>query len=139
MSECYYCGDEYKKYMKPIAELSVSYAYMAGYQKYYPGRCIVCLKRHAEEWFELTDEELCGFSRDIATVARAIEAAFPCDKLNYGICGDGNRHLHMHIVPKLKDGYTWGKLFEMLPPVEDQILIPDAQLDAMIERIRAHL
>lgn len=45
----------------------------------------------------------------------------------------------MHIVPKLKDGYTWGKLFEMLPPVEDQILIPDAQLDAMIERIRAHL
>ena len=136
---CYYCGDEYKKYMKPIAELSVSIAYMAGYQKYYPGRCIVTLKRHAEEWFELTPEEITGFSSDIARVARAITLSYPCDKLNYGICGDGNRHIHMHIVPKLRDGYTWGRLFEMLPPVEDQILITDAELEAMIERIRENL
>ena len=133
--KCYYCGEEYAQYMKPIFENDYAIAYMAGYQKYYPGRCIVVLKNHKEEINEMTSEETSGFFALVSKVAYAIQKAFPCDKLNYGVCGDGNRHFHMHIVPKIKGGYTWGKLFEMLPPVEDQILIPEKELDEMIEKI----
>jgi len=139
MKDCYYCDGEFNAYMKLIATMDVSYAYMAGYQKYYPGRCIVTLKRHAEEWYELTPEELAGFSSDIARVAKAITEVFPCDKLNYGICGDNNRHLHIHIVPKIRDGYSWGRLFDMMPPVEDRILIPDTIWNNMIDKMRAAL
>ena len=137
--KCYYCGEEYKQYMKPIFDNDYAIAYMAGYQKYYPGRCIVVLKNHKVEMNEMTPEEISGFFEVVSRVAGAIQKAFPCDKLNYGVCGDGNRHFHMHIVPKIKGGYTWGQLFEMLPPLEDRILIPIEELDKMIEKIRENL
>ena len=94
------------------------------------------LKAHKVELNEFTPEELSGFFEVVARVAGAIQKAFPCDKLNYGTCGDTNPHFHMHIVPKIKDGYTWGKLFEMLPPENDRVLIPIEELDKMIEKIR---
>lgn len=137
--KCYYCGDEYKQYMKPIFENDYANVYMTGFQQYYPGRCVVTLKGHKEEMFEMTKEEISGFFDAVSKVAKAISKAFKCDKLNYGTCGDGNRHFHMHIVPKIEGGYTWGKLFEMVPPPEKQVLIPEEELDKMIEKIRENL
>ena len=137
--KCYYCGDECLQYMKPIFENDYATAYMAGYQKYYPGRCIVTLKSHKREMNEMTPEEISGFFEIVSKLAAAIQKAYPCDKLNYGTCGDTKPHFHMHIVPKIKDGYTWGQLFEMLPPEKDRVLIPVEELDEMIEKIRACL
>ena len=36
-------------------------------------------------------------------------------KINYGAYADTISHLHMHIVPKYKDGYGFGGVFEMNP------------------------
>lgn len=137
--KCYYCGEEYKQFMKPVFENDYANVYMAGYQKYYPGRCIVVLKGHKREIFELTEAERNGFFEAVSRISEAITKVFKYDKLNYGSCGDTNPHFHMHIVPKIEGGYTWGKLFEMMPPVEDQILIPIEELDEMIARLKAVL
>ena len=54
--KCYYCGEEYAQYMKPMFDNDYAIAYMAGYQKYYPGRCIVVLKNHKEEINEMINK-----------------------------------------------------------------------------------
>ena len=41
-------------------------------------------------------------------VAEAVSKAFPCDKLNYELLGNGDSHLHWHIFPRRNgdlDGY----------------------------------
>ena len=134
--KCYYCGKEYAQYMKPVFENEHAVVYMAGYQKYYPGRCIVVLKSHKIEMFELTKDEISGFFDAVGIISKAISKVFKCDKLNYATCGDTNPHFHMHIVPKIENGYTWGKLFEMLPPENERILIDETGLDTMIDKLR---
>jgi diadenosine tetraphosphate (Ap4A) HIT family hydrolase len=41
-----------------------------------PGWSVVILKRHANELFELRDDELSGFWRDVANAARALHAVY---------------------------------------------------------------
>ena len=61
---------------------------------------------------------------------------FSPDKVNYGAYGDTGCHLHMHLVPKYKDEYEWGGVFEMNP---GKTLLTDAEYAEMIEKIKAAL
>ena len=56
--------------------------------------------------------------------------------MNYGAYGDTGCHLHMHLVPKYKDGFEWGGVFAMNP---GQTKLTDAQYAEMIEKIKANL
>ena len=67
---------------------------------------------------------------------QAIHAAFHPDKLNYGAYGDTGCHLHVHLVPKYRDGFEWGGVFAMNP---GQTKLTDAQYAEMIEKIKAAL
>ncbi len=51
----------------------------------------------------------------MAKVARALQAAFHPDKVNYGAYGDTGHHLHFHLVPKYADEFEWGGVFAMNP------------------------
>ena len=73
---------------------------------------------------------------DVARAAKAIHAAFHPEKLNYGAYGDTGCHLHVHLVPKYRDGYEWGGVFAMNP---GQVKLSDSEYAAMIEKIRANL
>ena len=42
----------------------------------------------------------------------------------------------MHIVPKYKDGYSFGSVFEMNP---QKTLLSDAEYNEVIEKIKAGL
>ena len=64
---------------------------------------------------ELTAEERSAYFEDVARVARALMAAFQPDKVNYGAYGDTGHHLHFHLVPKYKEEFEWGGVFEMNP------------------------
>ena len=68
--------------------------------------------------------------------AKAIHAAFHPDKLNYGAYGDTGCHLHVHLVPKYRDGFEWGGVFAMNP---GQTKLTDAQYAEMIGKIKAAL
>lgn len=102
-----------------------------------PGRCIVAYKDHVGEVTEIEDPADRGaFMEDIAKASKAIHAAFHPDKVNYGAYGDTSGHLHMHLVPKYRNGDDWGDVFPMNP---GKVFLTDAEYNEMIEKIKANL
>ncbi len=118
-----------------ICDLRVSSLILFKEQSH-PGRCIVAYKDHVSELVDISDEDRNAFFADVARAAKAIHAAFHPDKVNYGAYGDTGGHLHFHLVPKYKDGYEWGGVFEMNP---GKVKLSEAEYAEMIEKIKANL
>ena len=136
-TNCAYCmrGGLLDKFGIYVCDLSVSTLILFKEQSH-PGRCIVAYKDHVSEIVDISDAERDAFFADVNRAAKAIHAAFHPDKLNYGAYGDTGCHLHMHLVPKYKDGYEWGGVFEMNP---GKTLLTDAEYAEMIEKLKAAL
>lgn len=137
ISDCLYCShlpilDEL---MIKICDLEVSQLFLFKEQSY-KGRCNVVYNKHGVEFFELDEEERNAFMRDVAKVGKAINEAFHPDKINYGAYSDTLTHLHMHIAPKYKNGYSFGGVFEMNPK---KVYLTDAEYAEMIEKIKGKL
>jgi diadenosine tetraphosphate (Ap4A) HIT family hydrolase len=134
---CGYCmrGELLDAFGIYICELGVSTLILFREQSH-PGRCIVAYKDHVGELTDLSGEERDAFFADVARASRAIHAAFHPDKVNYGAYGDTGCHLHFHLVPKYKDGYEWGGVFEMNP---GRVKLSEAEYAGMIEKIKANL
>lgn len=113
---CAYCmeGELLDKFGIKICELEGSKVYLFKEQSHL-GRCIVAHKKHVSEMVELTPEERNIYFEDINKVATALHKAFSPNKINYGAYGDTGHHLHFHLVPKYKDEFEWGNVFEMNP------------------------
>ena len=137
ISECLYCqnNDTLHHLMIKIGDLEVSQLFLFKEQSY-PGRCNVVYKDHGIEFHELSEEQRNAFMRDVAKVAKAIAAIFNPDKINYGAYADTLSHLHMHIVPKYKNGYGFGGVFEMNP---QKVELSDVEYAELIEKIKAEL
>ena len=84
----------------------------------------------------ISDEERNAFFADVDRAAKAIHAAFHPDKVNYGAYGDTGCHLHMHLVPKYKDGFEWGGVFEMNPK---KVFLSEPEYADLIQQIKANL
>ena len=97
------------------------------------GRCIVAYQDHVSEIVDISDEQRNRFFADVNKAAKAIHKVFHPDKLNYGAYGDTGCHLHMHLVPKYKDGDEWGGVFQMNP---DKVYLTDAEYEEMIQQIK---
>lgn len=136
-SECLYCqkNDTLNQLMIKISDLEVSQLFLFKEQSY-SGRCNVVYKDHGVEFYELSEEQRNAYMRDIAKVAKAIAKAFNPSKINYGAFSDTLSHLHMHIVPKYKEGYGFGSVFEMNP---QKTYLSDAEYESVIEKIKANL
>ena len=135
--KCGYCmgGELLDSFGIPICELSVSRLILFREQSH-PGRCIVAYKDHVSEITDISAGERAAFIEDIARAAKAIHAAFRPEKVNYGAYGDTGCHLHVHLVPKYRDGFEWGGVFAMNP---DRTKLSDAEYTGMIEKIKANL
>ena len=118
-----------------ICDLSVSSLILFKEQSH-RGRCIVAYKDHVSEIVNISDEERNAFFADVNKAAKAIHAAFSPDKINYGAYGDTGCHLHVHLVPKYKDGFEWGGVFEMNPK---KIFLSEHEYSEMIAKIKAKL
>ncbi len=134
---CGYCmrGELLAEFGIFICELDVSTLILFKEQSH-PGRCIVAYKDHVSEIVNISDEDRNAFFADVNRAAKAIHAAFHPDKVNYGAYGDTGCHLHMHLVPKYKDQYEWGGVFQMNP---GQTYLSDEEYAEMIEKIKANL
>lgn len=111
---CLYCekNEKMQGFTYPVCELSTSDLYLNREQSY-PGRCILVLRRHAEEFCELTKEERVALQEDLARVTAALKKLYQPGKINLGVFGDTVRHFHIHIVPKYADGLDWNGIFQM--------------------------
>ena len=134
---CAYCvgGELLDKFGIKICDLGVSQLILFKEQSH-PGRCVVAYKDHVSETVNISKEERDAFFDDVTRAANAIHKAFNPDKVNYGAFGDTGCHLHMHLVPKYKDGFEWGGTFVMNP---GEKFLSDEEYKEMIEKIKAAL
>lgn len=134
-TECLYCtGNETLGIlMIKICDLDVSELFLFREQSH-PGRCNVVYRDHGVEFHELSDEQRNAFMRDVAAAAKAMAVIFSPDKINYGSYADKLSHLHFHLVPKYKDGFGFGGVFEMNP---QKTYLADEQYTELISKIRA--
>ncbi|PID95046.1 MAG: HIT family protein [Bacteroidetes bacterium] len=63
------------------------------------GHTLVIPKREVDYLFDLTDEELSGLMLFAKRVAKAIDAAIPCERVGIAVLGLEVPHAHMHLVP----------------------------------------
>ena len=135
---CYYCTKSQllSDLMIEFAQLEVSTLFLVRDQTH-KGRCVVAYKEHTKEIFDLPKAEFEAFMRDVARAAKAVNEAVKPDKINYGSYADTNPHLHFHIVPKYKDGYSWGKIFELSP--EKKHYLSDGEYKDLIANIKSYL
>ena len=137
ISECLYCqnNETLKQLMIKICDLEVSQLFLFKEQSHL-GRCNVVYNDHAVDFHELSNEQRNVYMKDVATAGKAITEAFNPDKINYGAYADTISHLHFHVVPKYKDGYGFGGIFEMNPK---KVSLSDAEYAEIIEKIKAKL
>ncbi len=136
-NNCGYCmrGELLDQFGIYICDLSVSSLILFKEQSH-KGRCIVAYKDHVSEIVNISDDERNAFFADVDRAAKAIHAAFHPDKVNYGAYGDTGCHLHMHLVPKYKDGFEWGGVFEMNPK---RVFLSEQEYAEIIQQIKANL
>ncbi|MBR3250604.1 MAG: HIT family protein [Erysipelotrichaceae bacterium] len=136
-NNCAYCvgGELLDKFGIKICDLSVSQLVLFKEQSH-RGRCVVAYKDHVSELVNISEEERTAFMNDVVRVSNAIHKAFNPDKVNYGAYGDTGCHLHMHLVPKYKDGFEWGGTFEMNP---GKTFLTDEEYQEIIDKIKANL
>ncbi len=103
--------------------------------QHHKGRAIVAYKNdHVAEIQDLNDEERNAFMKDVSDVARAIQKAYNPDRINYGAYGDTLGHLHIHLVPKYKDGFEWGGTFVM----NTNEYANDEEINAVVEALKVN-
>lgn len=136
-SNCGYCvgGEPLAKFGIKICDLDVSQLILFKEQSH-PGRCIVAYNEHVSEIVNISDEQRDRFFADVAKAANAIHKAFNPDKVNYGAYGDTGCHLHIHLVPKYRDGFEWGGVFAMNP---GETYLSDEEYEKMINLIKDNL
>lgn len=136
-NNCAYCvgGDLLDKFGIKICDLNVSQLVLFKEQSH-RGRCVVAYKDHVSELVDISEEERTAFMNDVVRVSNAIHKAFNPAKVNYGAYGDTGCHLHMHLVPKYKDEYEWGGVFEMNP---QKTFLTDEEYQEIIDKIKANL
>lgn len=116
---CAYCqkGELLDSFGYFALELKNSNVYIFKEQSHY-GRLIIAHKKHVSEIVELTKTEREEFIEEINLISKAMHIAFKPQKINYGAYGDTGHHLHFHLVPKYKDDFEWGGVFQMNPGIK---------------------
>ena len=110
--DCFYCKKDERQaaLMTPLAEMTFSDVFLFRDQKH-RGRCVVALKEHRDEIWQLSNEQRAGFFAEVSAVAEAVSEYAHADKTNCAIYGDLVSHFHVHVVPKRKGELQWGAPF----------------------------
>ncbi len=97
---CEFCNAEFehtviKEYENWTAQLFLN--------QYYPGRCLIKLKRHIVDFFELKESERSElFEEVVPELKDALNNIFEPDLYNYASLGNDCRHLHLHLIPRYR-------------------------------------
>jgi diadenosine tetraphosphate (Ap4A) HIT family hydrolase len=102
------------------------------------GYCLLVLRRHAVELYDLAPREAEGFALDVRAAARAVSQVFACDKMNYLLLGNTVPHLHYHLWPRYRSDPNWGGPLPWPPPGSPHHLVP-AEYQDLVARLRAAL
>lgn len=137
---CSYCMREekpeiYSKFGYPVCALPSGYVFLFREQSK-RGRVILAYKDHVDSLMDLSDSDRAAFFNDVAKLGSAVRKIFNPDKINFGMYADTAHHMHMHIVPKYKDGDEWGGTFQMNP---NKVFLTEDEYEKMAQQIREAL
>ena len=134
---CSYCseGDLLDAFGIKIGELPMSKVILFKEQSHC-GRVIVACKKHVDDITGLSQVERAQFMEDVNHTAEVLHELFHPDKINFGAYGDTMHHLHVHLVPKYRDGFEWGSVFAMNP---GRKTLTRQQYDELIALIQSRL
>src|SRR5256885_1637309 len=98
-SDCGICSwiTELPKSPFLVKEFSTGYAVISKYQ-YYKGYTLFLSKDHVTELHFLSSRKRKNFLEEMSQVAEAVYGAVKPDKLNYELLGNGEPHVHWHII-----------------------------------------
>ncbi len=85
-----------------IADLAVSTAFLYRDQAF-RGRCLVTLREHYTELFQLTPAMRTALMEDVTRVAEALFRALTPVKINYDLLGNLVPHIHWHVIPRFRE------------------------------------
>jgi diadenosine tetraphosphate (Ap4A) HIT family hydrolase len=83
----------------PLANLKVSVLGLYDDVRF-PGRCILALNNHVEDFSAIEGRLACDFFQDCQTAARAIQRAMNISRVNVAILGNEIAHVHFHLIPR---------------------------------------
>ncbi len=75
---------------------------------YYLGRCFVKLNRHAEDFFDINEDEQKELFKIVRDLRSAIRGAFGAEMFNYATLGNIVRHVHLHVIPRYSNDVSFG-------------------------------
>ena len=113
------------------------------------GPAFLILKRHCENFNDLTRDELHAMSDTMQLISRAYQPVLHPEKVHFGLYGEGVKHIHLHVLPRTADLppgnipirylQRWKKLLVALHlarPISDEKVADVAdQLRAALERL----
>ena len=67
------------------------------------GACHLIAKQHVVELYELCDNELLSFMKELQLCTKALKLVTQAVKINYEIHGNSVPHLHVHLYPRYLD------------------------------------
>ncbi len=67
------------------------------------GKCVVGLKAHNVHFYDLEEDIMIGFMKDVQKVAKALHEVTHAVKINYEMHGNSGPHLHCHLFPRYLD------------------------------------
>jgi diadenosine tetraphosphate (Ap4A) HIT family hydrolase len=110
MSECVFC-DKIPKLLNEkspfiVHEFKNSFLIVGEHQTY-PGYCVLVLKNHVTEIFELNTQTQVEFFDELAASTKVLKSTFSADKMNVASYGNVTPHLHWHIFPRKKSDANW--------------------------------
>jgi len=119
-----------------VADLSVSVAALCPDQAV-RGRCLVTLRDHVTELFQLTPAMRTAFLEDVARVAEALFRTVAPVKINYALLGNVVPHMHWHIIPRFREDGLYPRPIWVAD--RPRVLLPAGERGELIAAIRSHL
>lgn len=137
MSECKFCGGQgLRPDLLKVGELPGGALYLHRDQTH-PGRLLLASPRHVAKATGLSGEEFGRLMDGVYRAAQAVTALYAPDKVNYLILGDTGDHLHVHIVPKYRQGKDWGRVF--LTDEPEPVYLSETQYHNSVAALRRRL
>ncbi len=117
---CPYCRKD-EDPMQSITLKLFKYSEMCAHpQVCLKGTCYLITREHYVELFDLDEEALLGFMKEVQVAARVLKEVTGAFKINYELHGNTVPHMHMHLFPRyLDDPFPGGPIqySRIEPPV----------------------
>lgn len=103
----------------------------------FPGRSIIMLNTHYEEFTDVPAEETVAFMEDIKATMTIIKNITGCERVNLAILGNAVSHVHAHLIPRFPsqeefpNKSPWNDKRSLAP-------LPTEQLHQLTEQFQSH-